>query len=205
MVAGRRLGVLGQRRQPAGGDELGQVRRVVDDPERAAELPVLVADRVEAVRAGGDDRPLAHPVAVQRVDRSRREDLEDVVVAHPPGRVAGARLLLAEDGERDARGVQAGRDRPGDLLVARIERRRAADPVEDLEVVEPSAGRERRRHVGTSNGRGLRPVESRCEAGWPHGLPCPSIARKAASAPAGSATPRGRGCGAGRRSCRRAR
>ena len=114
---------------------------MVDDPVVAAQLAVLVADRVEAVRAGRDDRPLAHPVAVERLDVARREDLEHVVVAHPPGRVAGARLLLAEDREPDARGVQAGRDGPGDLLVARVERRRAADPVEDLELVEPPGGR----------------------------------------------------------------
>ena len=42
--------------------------RVVPDRERAAQLAVLVADRVEAVRAGGDDRPLPHPVAVERLD-----------------------------------------------------------------------------------------------------------------------------------------
>ena len=67
--------------------------------------------RVEAVRAGGDDRPLPHPVAVERLDVARREHLEDVVVAHPPRRVAGARLLLAEDREPDAR-PRGGRSRP---------------------------------------------------------------------------------------------
>ena len=39
--------------------------RIVND---AAQLAVLVADRVEAVRAGRDDRPLAHPVPVERLD-----------------------------------------------------------------------------------------------------------------------------------------
>ena len=84
---------------------------MVDDPVRAAELAVLVADRVEAVRAGGHDRPLPHPVAVERLDVARREHLEDVVVAHPAGRVAGARLLLAEDREATRR-PRAGRSRP---------------------------------------------------------------------------------------------
>ena len=41
---------------------------MVDDLERAAQLAVLVADDVEAVRAGRHDRPLPHPVAVQRFD-----------------------------------------------------------------------------------------------------------------------------------------
>jgi hypothetical protein len=40
--------------------QLAQERRVMHDPEVAAELAVLVADRVEAVRARGHDRPLAH-------------------------------------------------------------------------------------------------------------------------------------------------
>ena len=133
---------------------------MVDDLVRPAQLPVLVADRVEAVRAGGHDRPLAHPVAVERLDVARRQHLEDVVVAHPPGRVAGARLLLAEDREADARRVEARRDRPGDLLVARVERRRAADPVQDLELVEP-AGRRHRRHGRDLERQRLRPVEPR--------------------------------------------
>ena len=177
---------------------------MVDDPERAAELAVLVADRVEAVRAGGDDRPLAHAVAVERLDVARGQHLVDVVVAHPAGRIAGARLLLAEDREADAGRVQAGRDGPGDLLVARVERGRTADPVEDLELVEPPCGG----NVGDDRDLERRgPWSSRfgALAGWPHGLPWLSIARNAASARPGSGSPRGPGCAAGRRSCRRAR
>ena len=200
-AAGR---VLGQRRQPAGRHELGEVRAVVDDPERAAQLAVLVADRVEAVRAGGHDRPLAHPVAVERLDVARREDLEDVVVAHPAGRVAGARLLLAEDREADAGGVEAGGHGPGDLLVARVERRRAADPVEDLELVEPPV----RRHVGDDRdleGEAARPAPSARWPAGPTGCPgSPSPGTRSSARP-GSGSPRGPGCGAARRSCRRAR
>ena len=116
-------------------------------------------------------------VLVEGLDRAHRQHLEDVVVAHPTGRVARARLLLAEDRERHARGVQARRDRPGDLLVARVEGRRAADPVQDLEVVElPAAATSAT--VRTSNGSGF--VQSiRADDGWPHGLPWPSIARNA--------------------------
>jgi hypothetical protein len=130
------------------------------------------------VRAGRNDRPLPHPVAIQRVDVAAGEDLEDVVVAHPAGRVAGARLLLAEDREPDTGRVEAGRERPGDAPVALVERRRAADPVEDLEAVEPPGDAASEATVGTSNGRPF--VQSvRVEAGWPHGLPWPSIARNA--------------------------
>ena len=113
---------------------------MVNHAERPAELPVLVADRVEAVRARGDDRPLSHPVPVERLHVPRREDLEHVVIAHPPRRIARARLLLAEDREPDARSVEARRHGAGDALVALVERRRAADPVEDLQLVE-TAGR----------------------------------------------------------------
>ena len=115
---------------------------MVDHAEVAAQLAVLGADRVEAVRARGDDRPLAHRVPVQGLDVAGREHLEHVVIAHAPCRVAGARLLLAEDRERDAGRVEARRERPRDLPVALVERRRAADPVQDLELVQSLVGRE---------------------------------------------------------------
>src|SRR3954465_8862182 len=95
-------------------------------PECPAELAVLVADRVEAMRAGRDDRPLAHPVAVQRLDVLGREHLEEVVFSHSPGGIAGARLLLPEDRESHARGVEADGERARDLAIAVVERGRAA-------------------------------------------------------------------------------
>ena len=154
------VGVLGHGLQPPRREQLGEVRRVVDDPVVAAQLAVLVADGVEAVRAGGDDRPLPHPVAVQRRDVPGREDLEHVVVAHAARRVARARLLLPEHREPDARGMQAGRDGAGHLLVARVEGRRAADPVEDLELVQPAVGGHRGDGLDLELER-LRPVEPR--------------------------------------------
>ena len=110
VVAGRRLGVLRERREAAGRDEIGQERRVVDDPERPTELTVLVGDRVEAMGARGDDGPLPHPIAVERVDRGRRQHLEDIVIAHPSGGIARARLLLPEDRERDPGGIDRTRE-----------------------------------------------------------------------------------------------
>ena len=100
---------------------------------------------------------LVEPVAVEGRDVLRGEHLADVVVAHPAGRVAGARLLLAEDREPDAGHVQAGRERPGDPPVALVEGGRAADPVEDLDLVEPAG----RRQVGDGRDlerEALRPV-----------------------------------------------
>ena len=77
---------------------------MVDDLERPAQLAVLGADRVEAVRTGRDDRPLLHAVPLQGLDVARREHLEDVLVAEAAGRIARAGLLLAEHGEANARG-----------------------------------------------------------------------------------------------------
>ena len=59
----------------------------------AAELRVLVLQRVEAVRALGDD--LAHAHAVEHLDVGHRQHLEQVLVAAAPSRVAGAHLAGA--------------------------------------------------------------------------------------------------------------
>ena len=118
----------------------------------AAELPVLVADRVEAVRAGGHDGLQA--VAVQRLDVPGREHLVDVVVAHPAGRIARAGLLLAEDREAHAR------PRRG---TSRTPARRAGSARRTRPRSRPSTGPRSRRAgprppaatVGTSNGSPL--------------------------------------------------
>ncbi len=177
---------------------------MVDDLEGPAQLAVLVGDRVEAMRAGRHDRALGHPVAIERLDVARREDLVDVLVAHPPGRVAGARLLLAEDGERTPGRVQAAGERPGNLPIALVEGRRAADPVEDLDLARacrPRPGRPR--SAPRSRGPSSSPSGSRA-AGPRDCRPSPCSGRRR-SARSGSANPRGRGCAGSRRSCRRAR
>ena len=86
--------------EPAVGDELLEQLRVVDHLVVAAELRVLVLQRVEAVRALRDD--LLHAHAVERLDVLHREHLEDVFVARTPRRVAGAELARPEDREVDA-------------------------------------------------------------------------------------------------------
>ena len=151
---------------------------MVDDPVVAAQLAVLVAERVEAVRAGGHDRPLPHPVAVERLDVAHRQHLEDVVVAHPARRVAGARLLLAEDGEARRRrraGTSRPPGRPSGCACRRPPRSRPSRG--------PRARRAARRPPSTRRS-GPRTASgfvqsSRADAGWPHGLPWFSIDRKA--------------------------
>ena len=136
------------------------------------------------------------PVAVERLDVRRGQHLVDVVVAHPPRRIAGARFLLAEDREANAGRVEAGREGPRHASIALVERGRATHPVQDLDL-----GRAARR------GRGRRPsgprtaarASSRCAstaAGPTGSRPAPCSGRRS-SAPAGTATPPGRGSGAG--------
>ena len=111
-------------------EQLCEQLRVVDDLVVAAEVRVLVRQRVEAVRAARDD--LLHARLVHRRDVLLGERLERVLVAHPAGRVAGARLARAEHGEVDAGGLQELRGRLGGRPGALVERGRAADPVEHL-------------------------------------------------------------------------
>ena len=86
------------RRQPPRRHEVRPGRRVVDDLVRLRRAARTRCRRVEAVRAGGHDgpSPFPYPSSVSRCPRrvSRR-----VFVARAPRRVAGARLLLAEDRE----------------------------------------------------------------------------------------------------------
>jgi hypothetical protein len=132
---------------------------VVDDLERAAQLAVLIGDRVEAMRAGSHDRALGHAVAVERLDIPPGQDLVDVLVAHPAGRIPRARFFLAQDREPDAGRVEAASEGPGDLSVPFIKGRRAADPVQDLDLVEPPGGGEvgDGRHLEVEAGGPVRP------------------------------------------------
>ena len=123
-------------REPPVGDQRHQQLRVVDHLVVRAELRVLVLQRVEAVRALRDD--LLHSEPVERLDVLHREHLEDVLVARPAGGVAGAELARAEDREVDVRPLQELRHRPARLLVAVVERSRAADPVQVLVVEVPA-------------------------------------------------------------------
>ena len=82
-----------RRAEPALRHQPAEQLRVVDDLVVPAVLRVLVAERVEAVRAVRDD--LGDPDGVHRLDVLLRERLEQELVAHPPGGVAGAELPRA--------------------------------------------------------------------------------------------------------------
>ena len=75
-----------------------------------AELRVLVLQRVEAVRALGDDLLHAHPV--EHLDVGHRQHLEQVLVAAAPRRVAGAHLARPEDRHVDAGAARAASPSP---------------------------------------------------------------------------------------------
>src|ERR1700716_2595108 len=108
---------------------------MVDDLVVAAELGILVLQRVEAVGALRDD--LLHAEAVEGLDVLGGEHLEDVLVARSPGRAAAAELPGSQDREVDPGAAEELGDRPAGALVAIVEAAGAADPVEVL-VVERS-------------------------------------------------------------------
>ena len=105
---------------------------MVDDFVLATKLRVFVLQRVEAVWAAGHNA--LHTRFIERVDVGLRLLLEQELVARAPRRITGARLLLTEDGEVDARGLEQARRAARDLLGAVVVRGGAADPIEDLGV-----------------------------------------------------------------------
>ena len=84
-------------------DEPVDELRVVDDLVLAAELGVLVGERIERMRVAGDDA--LHAEAVQRLDQRLRERLEEHLVA-------GAANALARGALARRPGSRSGRPRP---------------------------------------------------------------------------------------------
>ena len=160
--------------QPALLEQLGEELGVVDDLVVAAEVGVLVRERVEAVRAARDD--LLHAGAVHRGDVLLGVRLERVLVPHPPGRVAGARLARAEHREVDARRLQQLGRRLRRRPRALVEGGGAADPVEHLGRLSP----------GCSTRTSSPSVQSaRSACGLPHGFWERSTSRSIVSPSAG--------------------
>ena len=121
-------------------DQPVQQLGVVQHRVVAAQLRVLAAQRVEAVRAGDDDLAVdaldAFEQLVEGLDVLRGQLLEQELVAGAAGRVAGAGLTLAEHQVLHARdGEQLG-DGLGGLLRAVLVGARAADPEQVLEALE---------------------------------------------------------------------
>ena len=109
-------------------DELLKELAVMDDLVVSAELWVLVAECVEAVRALGDDLLDAH--AIEGLDVLHGEHLEDVFVAGSASGVAGAIFGGAEDGITHASAVHQLRERLADLLVLVVEGTSTTNPIE---------------------------------------------------------------------------
>ena len=110
-------------------------------------------------------RPSKTPLSVSTF--SAASMLEDELVAQPAGRVAGAGLARAEDGELDAGHVQQLGDGLGDLLGPVLERAGAADPEQVLDLV----GQRRRSTTPDLEVELLASSPRRLRAGTPHGLP----------------------------------
>ena len=106
----------------------------------AADLWVLPAQGVEAVRAGDDDLPV-HPLhpgeqVVECLDVLRCQLLEQEFIARATRGVPGAGLAVAEHQKLHPGGGEQFRDRLGGLLGAVVERTGAAHPEQVLESVE---------------------------------------------------------------------
>ena len=114
-------------------DELVEQLRVVHDLEVTAELRVLASERVEAVRAGDDD--LASLDLVEDFDVLHRLHLEQELIAGATCGIARARLALAQHHELHARDGQKLGDRLGGALGPVLERARAADPEQVVDIV----------------------------------------------------------------------
>ena len=107
-------------------DEPVEQLGVMHDLVLAADLRVLVLDRVEAVRTGHDD--LGRLGLVQGLDVPLGERLEQELVAGTAGRVTRAGLAVAQDSEGHPGHVEQLGDGPGGLLCAVLVGAGAADP-----------------------------------------------------------------------------
>ncbi|CAM3173751.1 hypothetical protein DERA104750_14820 [Deinococcus radiodurans] len=117
-------------RQLARRHELLEVFGVVNGAVVAADLPVLVADGVHAVRAGRHDQLGRH--LIERFHVFLRELLVQEFVPGAPGAVPGAGFLLAQHGVVHARLVEQLHEGAGHLLSAGVVARGAAHPVDHV-------------------------------------------------------------------------
>src|SRR5205807_10099984 len=90
-----------------------------------AKVRVLVAQGVERVGIAGDDAIELTPR--QRLDVGLGEHLEQPLLTYAPHVVARVALAVVEDPEGDSGLVEKARQRTGDTLRARVERRVVAD------------------------------------------------------------------------------
>ena len=133
VVVGHLLVDAGDRGEAAFLDELVEQLRVMHNLKVAAELRVLATQRVEAVGAGDDD--LARLDLVEDLNVLHRLHLKEELVACASRGIAGAGLALAQHHElHTGDGEQFGY-RLGGALGTVLERARAADPEQVVDIV----------------------------------------------------------------------
>ena len=114
--------------------------RVMEDVKVPVEVRVLVAQRVKAVRAGGDDLPLPLRYAlkgfVEGLHILLRHHLEQELVAGAAGRIARAGFTGGQHAELHAGGVQQIHGRAGRRAARVVVGAGAADPQQVLEIGE---------------------------------------------------------------------
>ena len=118
---------------------------VVDDLEVPPEGRVLVGQRVEAVRAGGDDLLDPGVLRVSMFDPGLL--LVEILVPQPASRVTGAAFLRSENGEGHSGPVEHAGGGLGPLSGPLVEGARATHPVEVLDVVGDGAADHRHLEV----------------------------------------------------------
>ena len=144
----------------------------------AAELRVLVAERVERVRVGRHDPPEAG--LRQLADVVLDEHLEQPLLAGPPDVVAGVALAFVEDPEVDVGRLEDAGHEARRLLDADVERGEVADEPQPVDLLRAGVADRRR--------RARRVHFARARPDWPNELPCLARLVKAVWSP-GSTSP----------------
>ncbi|CCV15279.1 hypothetical protein MESS4_750214 [Mesorhizobium sp. STM 4661] len=99
-------------------DELGQQGGIVQDLKCRAEMPIVVLQRIKAMRIGGHDA--VEGAFRDRIDVGLRECLEQALFPGAPHIVAAVALGIEENAEIDTDGGQQFGHLAGDFLNARI-------------------------------------------------------------------------------------
>ncbi|NJM06316.1 hypothetical protein HC891_09150 [Candidatus Gracilibacteria bacterium] len=115
------------------GEKVGVMHNFVVDARCAAELRVLILDRVIAVRASCDQ--LLEAILLHRLDVRLGLCLVEQLLTHTPCRIAGAGLFLTENGEIDASGLKELDHRACHTTAAFVVARGAANPVEHIDAL----------------------------------------------------------------------
>ena len=100
---------------------------MVDHFQMSSEFGILVFQRVEAMRAMGDD--FLHTLLLKGSRIFAGQHVEQVFVACSAGRVAGATFIVPENGKADSRLFQRLDHRLGNFFAACIERTVAPDKI----------------------------------------------------------------------------